>query len=62
MLLEGGLKEIDDQLSGRNSRSRDELAGARLTRTIAVRRAGGIAASGETEIRKLSVPRATVPP
>ncbi|MCR3750605.1 hypothetical protein [Lentzea californiensis] len=44
MLIEGGLKEIDDQLSGRNSRSRDELAGARLTREIVVRRAGGIAA------------------
>jgi hypothetical protein len=44
VLLEAGLKEIDDQLSGRNSRSRDELAGARLTRRIVVRRAGGIAA------------------
>jgi hypothetical protein len=45
VFLEGGLKEIDDQLSGRNSRSRDELAGARLTRKIVVRRAAGVAAA-----------------
>lgn len=44
VLLEGGLKEVDDQLCGRNSRSRDEFAGARLPRRIVVRRAGGIAA------------------
>ncbi|MEU3645760.1 hypothetical protein AB0E59_20420 [Lentzea sp. NPDC034063] len=44
VFLEGGLEEIDDQLSGRNSRSRDELAGARLTREIVVRRAAGVAA------------------
>ncbi|NGY63307.1 hypothetical protein G7043_30735 [Lentzea sp. NEAU-D13] len=44
VFLEAGLKEIDDQLSGRNSRSRDELAGARLTRKIIVRRAATMAA------------------
>lgn len=43
VFLEGGLREIDDQLSGRNSRSRDELAGARLTREIVLRRAAGVA-------------------
>jgi hypothetical protein len=40
--LEGGLREIDDQLSGRNSRSRDELAGARLTREIVLGRAADV--------------------
>lgn len=44
VFLEGGLKEIDDQLSGRNARSRDELSGARLTREIVVRRAAAVAA------------------
>ena len=44
VFLEAGLKEIDDQLTGRNQRSRDELAGARLTRDIVLRRAAAIAA------------------
>ena len=44
VFLEGGLKEIDDQLTGRNRRSRDELTGARLTRDIVLRRATTIAA------------------
>ncbi|PWK86289.1 hypothetical protein C8D88_105332 [Lentzea atacamensis] len=44
VFLEGGLQEIDDQLSGRSRRSRDELAGARLTRTVVVRRAAALAA------------------
>ncbi|MEV6235452.1 hypothetical protein [Lentzea sp. NPDC051838] len=44
VFLEGGLKEIEDQLAGRNSRSRDELAGARLTREIVLKRAAGVAA------------------
>ncbi|MFI6096395.1 hypothetical protein ACIA8G_12615 [Lentzea sp. NPDC051213] len=43
VFLEGGLREIDDQLSGRNTRSRDELAGARLTRGIVLRRAAEVA-------------------
>ncbi|GAB2843363.1 hypothetical protein [Lentzea nigeriaca] len=42
--LEGGLQEIDDQLSGRSRHSRDELAGARLTRDIVLRRAAALAA------------------
>ncbi|MET9631811.1 hypothetical protein ABZX92_30535 [Lentzea sp. NPDC006480] len=41
--LEGGLREIDDQLAGRSARSRDELVSARLTRDIVVRRAAGVA-------------------
>lgn len=44
VFLEAGLREIDDQLTGRNQRSRDELAGARLTRDIVLRRAAAIAA------------------
>ena len=43
VFLEAGLREIDDQLSGRNRRSRDELAGARLTRAIVLRRAAEVA-------------------
>ncbi|MFS8095710.1 hypothetical protein LFM09_01100 [Lentzea alba] len=50
VFLEGGLREIDDQLSGRNSRSRDELAGARLTRDIVLRRAREIAAEVPEEV------------
>lgn len=44
VFLEAGLKEIEDQLSGHSSRSRDELAGARLTRGIVLRRAAEIVA------------------
>lgn len=43
LFLEAALREIDDQLSGRSPRSRDELAGARLTRAIIVRRAATVA-------------------
>lgn len=43
VFLEGGLREIDDQLAGRSARSRDELVGARLTRDIVVRRAAAVA-------------------
>lgn len=43
VFLEGGLREIDDQLAGRNPRSRDELAGARLTRAVILRRAAAVA-------------------
>lgn len=39
LFLEGGLREVDDQLAGRSTLSRDELAGARLTRQIVVKRA-----------------------
>ncbi len=44
VFLEGGLREIGDQLSGRSTRSRDELAGARLTRGIILRRAAVVVA------------------
>ncbi|WP_433263547.1 hypothetical protein ACQPZF_32520 [Actinosynnema sp. CS-041913] len=43
LFLEGALREIDDQLSGRSPLSRDELAGARLTREIVVKRAVRVA-------------------
>jgi hypothetical protein len=43
VFLEAGLKEIEDQLSGRSKGSRDELAGARLTRPMVLRRAAEIA-------------------
>ncbi|MBB5958291.1 hypothetical protein FHS29_004899 [Saccharothrix tamanrassetensis] len=43
LFLEGALREIDDQLSGRSRLSRDELAGARLTRRIVVERAVRVA-------------------
>jgi len=43
VFLEGGLREVDDQLAGRSTRSRDELAGARLTRTIILHRAAAVA-------------------
>jgi hypothetical protein len=51
VFLEGGLREIDDQLSGRSARGRDELAGARLTRQIVVRRAAQIAGELQEAVR-----------
>ncbi|HEV2779459.1 MAG TPA: hypothetical protein VGX25_08655 [Actinophytocola sp.] len=49
LFLEAGLREIDDQLAGRSRAWKDELAWARIPRTILVRRARRIA--GE-ELRK----------
>ncbi|GLZ30226.1 hypothetical protein Lesp02_24160 [Lentzea sp. NBRC 105346] len=51
LFLEGGLREVEDQLSGRSRHSRDELAGARLTRGIVVKRAAQAAAELPYKVR-----------
>lgn len=43
VLLEAGLREIDEQLSGRSTAGRDELGWARITRQLVVRGAARIA-------------------
>jgi hypothetical protein len=43
LLLEAGLREIDEQLSGRSTAGRDELGWARITRQLVVGRAARIA-------------------